>query len=621
MSLAVGPTPLLTRRPVIVDRSSFIREALLWEDRSRILVLAYHLLSEFLEFGGELTYYGATPPGGPVKAGRLTSHVRPVDAELLELLEKHTREGVETPYRIIYVDFHRAPGRLAQQINALLRWSDAETVFIFPGAVPPDPDMTGPTPQHPWWMGETWLLPQVLEPAGPGFRTLTALLPPMGVLLARDFKPIESERLIEASARALLDRLDIKSFQASFRHAPMADFLEALGASDQEARRAPTEAGVVEVVIDESAPDIAASEVLDPYTTWVRRDPDFILDLSGRALDTSVLHHGVRWRQANQIDRFQNVEVLGPDVMLAGGPEAGGRRFYCKNAWPDIALRNLREAVRNSHGFASGRIREVEGAFSFSAKLLEGAVPLDRPVFFATPDEPLNWGLWLLYNVPAAHHFERYRSDYPDFFCYMDQPWQRKLLLTLGLPEEALLPQRLEQIYAVRELATYRQSFRGMVIRDSDREAFAQVTDRFGAADKRASPEKIYISRLGLDYHRVLTNERELAAALEARGFTVVSPQDLPFSEQVRLFHNARVIVGLGGAGLFNVVFARPGVRLITIESGMTWVDAHANLFASCGAEYGIILGAQDESDPTPDQKRWSVDLPKTLAAIDQFIG
>ena len=108
---------------------------------------------------------------------------------------------------------------------------------------------------------------------------------------------------------------------------------------------------------------------------------------------------------------------------------------------------------------------------------------------------------------------------------------------------------------------------------------------------------------------------------LRQRGFTIIQPERLEFPEQVRAFSGARVIVGLGGAGMFNAVFARPGTRLVTIESSMSWVASHVNMFASLGLSCGVILGKQDMSDPEPVHKRWQLDIEAAMRQIDDYLS
>ena len=56
--------------------------------------------------------------------------------------------------------------------------------------------------------------------------------------------------------------------------------------------------------------------------------------------------------------------------------------------------------------------------------------------------------------------------------------------------------------------------------------------------------------------------------------------------------------------------------RVVTIESSLTFVDAHANIFGSPGLGDRVILGDEDRTDERPVQRRWSLDLPRIMEQI-----
>ena len=74
--------------------------------------------------------------------------------------------------------------------------------------------------------------------------------------------------------------------------------------------------------------------------------------------------------------------------------------------------------------------------------------------------------------------------------------------------------------------------------------------------------ERLYITREGAE-RRCVANEAELWPRLEARGFVKVRLESLPWVEQVNAFARAREIVAPHGAGLANLVFCHPGVRVV----------------------------------------------------------
>ena len=57
-------------------------------------------------------------------------------------------------------------------------------------------------------------------------------------------------------------------------------------------------------------------------------------------------------------------------------------------------------------------------------------------------------------------------------------------------------------------------------------------------------------------------NSAEIRAAAASRGFAVLDPAELDFSEQVRLLRHARLVIGQHSSALPLALFARPGTRL-----------------------------------------------------------
>jgi capsular polysaccharide biosynthesis protein len=101
--------------------------------------------------------------------------------------------------------------------------------------------------------------------------------------------------------------------------------------------------------------------------------------------------------------------------------------------------------------------------------------------------------------------------------------------------------------------------------------AISYLTGPFAEAVKNSSiscrqskvSAKIYISRIGS--RRALANENEVIAWLSKNGFLIVNLASYSLSDQILLFENARVIVGSHGAGMANLVYCKPGTRVLEI--------------------------------------------------------
>ena len=103
---------------------------------------------------------------------------------------------------------------------------------------------------------------------------------------------------------------------------------------------------------------------------------------------------------------------------------------------------------------------------------------------------------------------------------------------------------------------------------------------------------KIYIDRSDTISNkkpqRLISNEDEIKKYLLNNNFIFVKLHETPFREQVDLFNNAECIVGLHGAGFVNVVFCKPGTKIIELR-GLSTGDTINNLSKKNNLNYSSI--------------------------------
>jgi len=107
------------------------------------------------------------------------------------------------------------------------------------------------------------------------------------------------------------------------------------------------------------------------------------------------------------------------------------------------------------------------------------------------------------------------------------------------------------------------------------------------AFDPAPSNLKVYVSRAG--HKRRTKTETEIEWHAARMGFDVISPGQLTLSEQIRIFGQARIVVGPHGAGLANVAFAAPGAKVIEFlprSHALRYVEA---LSAACHHHYRAV--------------------------------
>ena len=123
---------------------------------------------------------------------------------------------------------------------------------------------------------------------------------------------------------------------------------------------------------------------------------------------------------------------------------------------------------------------------------------------------------------------------------------------------------------------------------------FKTLRNHFNALEQKtveAWPEKIFLRRNS--GARKVTNSVELEKLLTSQGYVIVEPEKLTFLQQVKLFANAKVIVGPTGAAFANAVFCEPGTQvgiLISKHKDMSygfWV----NVLGPIGIKVSYVLG------------------------------
>ena len=352
-------------------------------------------------------------------------------------------------------------------------------------------------------------------------------------------------------------------------------------------------------------------EVLCEARAYVRPPARMVLDLSrgGQTHNISI--------PAEIFESRKAVLSLDGGIALGSVLARSGDGFIIPTSSLPMQRDALLASLRGS-GVDFGSGLRFEGVIPFLVDQPHEDIPGD--LVSVTPDEWDNFGMWLLQTLPALVLAER-RGFEGSVLCRVERPWQREFV-------EAFAPRLSKRLvrhqagvaYRADRLTVMAQDRRNFVLTDFDREIFDELAVSVG--QPAVIHEKIFISRLGHSQrnpgYRALLNEVELIDRLLDHGFAVVEPETLSIKEQIRLFSHANLIVGLGGAGMFGSVFARPGTKIVSIESSSGWISAHANLFASRGLDYGVIFGRQITRDAPPHQ-RWSLPIDPAIEAILAF--
>ncbi|MDN3987401.1 glycosyltransferase family 61 protein [Zwartia vadi] len=112
-----------------------------------------------------------------------------------------------------------------------------------------------------------------------------------------------------------------------------------------------------------------------------------------------------------------------------------------------------------------------------------------------------------------------------------------------------------------------------------------------------APKRRLFLRRTGKS--RPMNNSIEVEVILREHGFEVIEPETLSFTDQVRLFSSAELIVSQGGAALGNIIFAPSGCHVIVLTTWSPYTIHYyfANLAALLGQRCTLIMCEPVQSD------------------------
>ncbi len=223
-----------------------------------------------------------------------------------------------------------------------------------------------------------------------------------------------------------------------------------------------------------------------------------------------------------------------------------------------------------------------------------------------------NYAHWLTECLPRVVMFQALRARMPELHLVLPRlqagSAQDESLELLGIGSEQIVWLGDGEALAGEVWTT--TGIDPWAVPDICREAAQALV---AACGPPAGAERIYIRR-GTDTRRML-NLPMLLPMLQHHGVQVVTMQDLTLAEQVRTMQAARVVIGENGAALANIMFCRPGARVLELFNEAWANPAHWTLASLCGLDYGYIEGRHVPSAlaPMPSHNADYVITPEQL--------
>ncbi|MGK7892315.1 MAG: DUF563 domain-containing protein [Xenococcus sp. (in: cyanobacteria)] len=122
---------------------------------------------------------------------------------------------------------------------------------------------------------------------------------------------------------------------------------------------------------------------------------------------------------------------------------------------------------------------------------------------------------------------------------------------------------------------------------------------------------RIYIERGDSNQKRHLLNEEEVVSFLQQEGFTSYTLSQLSVLEQICLFSNAEIIVGVHGAGFANLAFSNKGTKIVEMFSEVYNPKLYELISSYNSLNYISIISNDVEQNEIPSRANFNISLEK----------
>jgi hypothetical protein len=228
-----------------------------------------------------------------------------------------------------------------------------------------------------------------------------------------------------------------------------------------------------------------------------------------------------------------------------------------------------------------------------------------------------NFYHWMLDLLPELFIALAAGATHRKFYLGASTPFQKQSLELLGITTDRILDANAIPFLQAGEMIV---PFLGdrhppNVFDAAKYRLLAQVFALLLAEKKstRDLPTRFVVSR-GKTRSRRVVNEAALLARLEPLGFRPVFLEDLPLVEQIDLFARAEAIVASTGAGLINLIHARPGTP-VAILMPEACPDLVCQKIAQFAKLRSVLFFAQPHPAGTPDRIGCDLLLDEPLLA------
>lgn len=183
----------------------------------------------------------------------------------------------------------------------------------------------------------------------------------------------------------------------------------------------------------------------------------------------------------------------------------------------------------------------------------------------------------------ASHLSEEQLNEVKIAYPVFNKTFEKELWQLAGFRDDQIVDTRKYHVKAEKYFLSNNPSFYYQHTEDIAR---LQGTMKHAVLDTTGA-ELVYISRRG---KRQLKNESEIIALLKDFNFTIIEDKPRTVTEQMSIFNNAKVIVGIHGASFANLLWCKPGTHVIELFPKNYYPPHYRFLAGVLDLEYSAIF-------------------------------
>ena len=142
----------------------------------------------------------------------------------------------------------------------------------------------------------------------------------------------------------------------------------------------------------------------------------------------------------------------------------------------------------------------------------------------------------------------------------------------------------------------------------------------FSPPEQKKGTKRIYISRAGAP-HRSLSNEAQVLAMLEQRGFQSYPLGSMSMADQAALFSQAEIAIGPHGAGFTNMVFAPRSAKILELIPNQDLPPYFLGIAQAVGLDHFSLTGQLTRSAKPRTRSWWhfEIDVKQLARQLDDL--